>query len=441
MYKSSYKTCLRIQTPEEALLLDDKASSADLWLGVLDTYDSMVACIKGEMPTSAEICEEVRNKFLKMLALRYDEFMGRIPGRLKGWTTGMLIFVTAAMAGTLGTSTSVIDLKTREFMQKERLRTAQSYDTADWTFTDILAALHCLESKWKNRSTAWAPELPTYLRYVENAIDNIVTKSSPMYLIDFAPHRGGKDPYSLKPEALHEIMSLLMNMKRSLLVKDLFRVRKVDVPKNNFKGWQEREERHLTTRKFRSQVTAQVWEFNIRPSEKDRGSYKRKADISSFNAMGNYRSLDYMDTLSDLTTYQSQEAIMKDERTADALVMCQIHAYFMGTFAIPFKEFYYCGERVLLRHFGSGVSVPFVCERLGRFDCVFQGVLYESVGGSLSEAFVVWCNLVKEQGSILYGSHVLSLLVSVMFPPESSSSESSVVDPSGGGGGMFLSYE
>ena len=87
------------------------------------------------------------------------------------------------------------------------------------------------------------------------------------------------------------------------------------------------------------------------------------------------------------------------------------------------------------------MSVPFVCERLGRFDCVFQGVLYESVGGSLSEAFVVWCNLVKEQGSILYGSHVLSLLVSVMFPPESSSSESSVVDPSGGGGGMFLSYE
>ena len=65
------------------MLLDDQATSADLWLGVLDTYDSMVACIKGEMPTSQEVCEEVREKFMKILALRYDEFSDRIPGRSK----------------------------------------------------------------------------------------------------------------------------------------------------------------------------------------------------------------------------------------------------------------------------------------------------------------------------------------------------------------------
>ena len=72
MYKSRYNTCLRIQSPEEALLLDDEATSADLWLGVLDTYDAMVSCIKGEMPTSPDICEQVREKFMKILALRYD---------------------------------------------------------------------------------------------------------------------------------------------------------------------------------------------------------------------------------------------------------------------------------------------------------------------------------------------------------------------------------
>ena len=432
MYKSRYNTCLRIQSPEEAMLLDDQASSADLWLGVLDTYDSMVACIKGEMPTSQEVCEEVREKFMKILALRYDELSDRIPGRLKGWTQAMLIFVTVAMAGSLGSSKSLIDPKTREFMKEEKIRTAQSYDVNDWTYTDILAALHCLESKWKNRKMAWRPEIKTYLRYVEHAVDNMITRSSPMYVIDYAPQRGGKDPYNLKTDAMHELMTLIVHMRRSLLVKEVFKVRKVDVPANNFTGWQEREERHLTTRKFRSLVTEQVWAFAIRPSERDRGKYKRRADISCFNAINNYRSLDYIDSIAEISTYKDQAAIMKDPRTADALVICQIHAYFMGTFAIKFRDFYFCPEDKILKHVKSNVTVPFIVERLGRFDCVFQGVVYETKGGSMAEAFIVWANLAKEQGGILYGSHNLLLLLSVLFPPVGAASQS--VEESLGGG-------
>ena len=64
----------------------------------------------------------------------------------------------------------------------------------------------------------------------------------------------------------------------------------------------------------------------IRPSERTEVNTKR-ADISCFNAINNYRSLT-TDSIAEISTYKDQAAIMKDPRTADALVICQIHAYF-----------------------------------------------------------------------------------------------------------------
>ena len=81
MYPAKYNTCLRIHSPEEALLLPNDAKGADLWLGVLDTYDCLCACIRGEIPLAPETAEKIREKFMKMLVLRYNEdFVDRIPG-------------------------------------------------------------------------------------------------------------------------------------------------------------------------------------------------------------------------------------------------------------------------------------------------------------------------------------------------------------------------
>jgi hypothetical protein len=68
-----------------------------------------------------------------------------------------------------------------------------------------------------------------------------------------------------------------------------------------------------------------------------------------------------------------------------------------------------------LKHVKANLTVPFIVERLGRFDAVFQGAVYETRGGTLAEAFIVWASLAKEQGGVLYGSHNLLLLLSVLF--------------------------
>jgi len=127
MYKSRYKTCLRIQSPEESLLLEDDATSADLYLGVLDTYMALAAAMQGQIPTSPEVSDKVREKFMKIIVLRYPELSVRIPGRLRGWTEAMLIMTVVSMAGLLGSSIALIDNKTRQFMKEERLRVTTSY--------------------------------------------------------------------------------------------------------------------------------------------------------------------------------------------------------------------------------------------------------------------------------------------------------------------------
>ena len=82
MYKARYKTVLRIHSPEEALLIDDNTSGADLYLAILDLYDALLCAAKGELPTNEDICDKVKNKFLNILCTRYEEFKGKIPGRL-----------------------------------------------------------------------------------------------------------------------------------------------------------------------------------------------------------------------------------------------------------------------------------------------------------------------------------------------------------------------
>ena len=76
---------------------------------------------------------------------RYDSLKDRIPGRLKGWTNAMLLFVCAALAGVQGTSHNIIPPDMREWMKKERLRVNKGYDVLEWTYTDLLASLECLE--------------------------------------------------------------------------------------------------------------------------------------------------------------------------------------------------------------------------------------------------------------------------------------------------------
>ena len=436
LYNARFKTCLRIQAPVESLMVDDKAKGAELWLAVLDTYSSLSDCVQGNIPSDPKVAEKVREKFLKIIVLRYPELSQRIVGRLRGWTKALLIYTVVALAGTLSTQLSIIPNNIRKFMRDEKLRVTSSYDVDDWTLTDTICALHTLECRWNNKATAWKKECAEYLRYIEAAVDRFITSASPLYMVDYAAWRGGKDPYNLTPECMQTLVSKVVSLRRSLVVRDIFKVRRTVVPDNNYVGWQKEQERHLTTRKFRQVVLNVAWQLNLRPSEQDIGAYARKAEISAHNSILNTRSLDLCDMIGEIVTYKDMEDMNKDSRVCDALVLSQVQATMMGSLAIDWKQYFFLREDKILKHIEARVTAPYICQRLSRFDTVHKGVVYTTPQGTLSEAFVVWCSLVKEEGGILYGGFDFNLLLSVMFPEKNANINEGFNDV----GDMFLSY-
>ena len=431
MYPAQWATPDRLHTVEEACMFPFmKATGADLYLAVLDSYDVLLSGVEGEIPVSREMCEKLREKITEALVFRYDSLKDRIPGRLKGWTNAMLLFVCAALAGVQGTSHNIIPPDMREWMKKERLRVNKSYDVLEWTYTDLLASLECLEAKWHTKSS-WGPFISDYLRLHEHCIDNLISRTSPMFLIDYAVDRAGKDPYSLKPTAIHDVMSRIITMRRSLGIRGLFRVRPRDVPENN--QWDQfvsKEARHLTTRAFRNTVGATVWESMLRPSDADRAEYARKAAVSSFGCISKERSLDVVDAVSELFTYKDADEILRDPRTQNGLAISMVHAMTMGTYNVPFKEYFCVFEKNILKHKEvlPKAPVPLLIQRSGRWDVLWKGQIYEVAEPKKKEgsqgsaaplygrfvcAFVVWCLMVRsELGGVLFGNMDVRLLIS-----------------------------
>jgi len=420
MYPAKYASIDRVHTVEEALLYPtEKAKGADLFLFVLDTYDCLLSCVGGEIPCSPESCEKLRSKLYETLITRYEEVRDRIPGRLKGWTEATLLFVTAALAGTMGTSTSLVPPKVREWMKEERLRVNDSYDVMEWTYTDLVSALEALESRWKTRAS-WGPHCPVYLRCLEHGVDVLVSRTSAANIMDFTSDRAGPDPYQLTPSALQDLMSRVVNMRRSLYIRNMWKPRPTVVPDSQWKEFFSREKRHLTTRKFRNQVAETMWKFILRPSESDRAAYKRKAAVSSFAALSKERSLDLLDELGDIVKFKTAEEINADERSRDALAMRMVHAYFISTYRSPFIDYFVCMEEKIWKHRKAlrTAPSPFIVERSGRFDTAYKGVLHENPDGSFPSAFVVWCQLVRvECNSILYGGMNLKMTTAMVLDP------------------------
>ncbi len=301
---------------------------------------------------------------------------------MKGWTNALLLFVCASLAGVLGTSQHCIPPDMREWMKEERLRTCISYDTLEWTYTDLLCSLTCLESKWHTRAS-WGPFISDYLRIHEHCIDNLVSRTSPLFVVDYAPDRAGKDPYSLSVPALHGLMSRIVMMRRSIGVRSFFKVRPIKVNENHqWKAFADKEARHLTTRAFRNTVSATTWELLLRPSERDREEYARKSTVSGFGCVNKGRSLDVLDAIGDLCTYKDADALLKDKRTKDSIALCFVHAMCMATYNMPFKEYFVVmGDHNIIKHKKAirEARVPLIIQRSGRYDVCWKNTIHVSI--------------------------------------------------------------
>ena len=97
-----------------------------------------------------------------------------------------------------------------------------------------------------------------------------------------------------------------------------------------------------------------------------------------------------------------------------------IHAHFMSTYSVSFKDFFYCSEDKSWAHRSKipHMVVPLVIQRRSRYDVMHKGIVHLCPNGTVSEAFQLWLLMVRrDYKGILYGSMDFGRLCRLMFDP------------------------
>ena len=433
MYRSNYKSLFRCHTLVECMnyALEPKMKKADLFLYLLDTYDILLSHADGSM-----IVDE--NDDLPYLRLAsklevyvfeaWDSLLGRIPGQLKGWCEGMFVYSCICLCRWLASKPgcTVIPSETRDWMREHALRSHASYDTSSYTVTDLLNALDIFEQRWRG-----LPELNHHVMIYLDALEFraawLVTHTAPADLFDVRSRRVSldNDMFQIHPALVFELYARFMLIRRSFAQYTMWDTVPpvAQMPDSRWDDFVERENRHLSIRKFRDRVQDLTWDNLRRLSEGARASYNaRGSRVSSYQSLAENRPLAILDKLNNLTSYGKKEKLHANAMVKEGLHLQMVHAYFMSTFSVSFKDYFFCSyakswaHRAKLAH----AVVPVVIERRSRFDVMHKGLVHLVPHGTFCEAFQLWLLFVRQDyRGILYGSMDFGRVCRFMFdPPE-----------------------
>ena len=431
MYQSNYKSLFRCHTLLECVnfSLDSKTDKTDLFLYLLDTYDILLSHADGSM-----IIDEnddlpyirLANKMEVYAFEAWDSLFERIPGQLKGWCEGMFLYVCMAMCRWLASrpGCTVIPLDTRIWMKKQRIRTHVSYDTASFTISEVLDALDAIEARWYDMKTL-DHHLFIYLDALEFRAAWFISHTSSSKLFDKQKHRlqiiNGE--YQIHPALIYQLYVRFVSIRRAFAQFTMWDTVPApeQIPETRWKDFVKTETRHLGIRKFRDNVAKITWDHLLRLSDRPRTSYKaRGSKVSSYQSLAENKPMAVLDKLNSLTSYGKPEQMFDHKYIKDGLFLLMVHAHFMSTYSLSFKDYVYCSSEKSWKHRErlKHMVVPIVVERKRRFDVMHRGLVHLVPNGSFEEAFLLWLLIVRrDYKGILYGSMDFGKLCRMMFDP------------------------
>ena len=433
MYRSNYKSLFRCHTLAECVnySIELSISKADLFLYLLDTYDLLLSHADGSM-----IFDEgddtpylrLATKLEKYAFEAWDSLFDRIPGQLKGWCEGMFVYVCIAMCRWLASKPgcTVIPFETRDWLRKHAMRSHVSYDTATWSVTDILNALDIIEQRWYGLKTLDHHVL-IYLDALEYRAAWFIAHTAPDTLFDIRKHRikVGVNQFQIHPALLYQLYVRFIVIRRSFAQYIMFDTVPVlkNMPPTLWDDFLEKENRHLTIRKFRDRVADMTWVNLARLSDNVRASYNaRGSRVSAYQSVAENSPLALLDKLNHVTSYAKPDVVHQNIFVFNGLHLQMVHAHFMSTYSVSFKDYFYCSSEKSWKHRTKlhTMPVPVVLERRHRYDVLHRGLLHLVPTGTFAEAFQLWLLIVRrDYRGILYGSMDFGRLCRLLFdPPE-----------------------
>ncbi len=431
MYKSNYKSLFRCHTLVECVnyALEPTTNDADLFLYLLDTYDILLSHADGSM-----LFDENDDVPYIRLAMKLEQYafeawhslFGRIPGQLKGWCKGMFVYVCISMCRWLASKPgcTVIPSETRDWMKENTLRSHASYDTSSFSVSDLLNALDILEQRWYGFKEL-NHHVMIYLDALEYRAAWFISHTAPASLFNIQTRRIAveNNMFQLHPAMLYEFYARFMTLRRSFAQYTMWDTVPpvAQMPETRWADFVSRENRHLSIRKFRDRVQDLTWENMARLSDNARASYNaRGSRVSWYQSLAENRPLAILDKMNTLTSYGKTDKLHEHPFVKQGLHLQMIHAHFMSTYSVSFKDFFFCSSEKSWKHRKKipHMVVPIIIERRNRYDVMHKGLVHLVPNGSVAEAFQLWLLMVRrDYRGILYGSMDFGRLCRLMFDP------------------------
>lgn len=433
MYRSNYKSLFRCHTLVECVnySLEPSIQKADLFLYLLDTYDILLSHADGSM-----ILDEnddvpylrLATKLEKYTFEAWDTLFDRIPGQLKGWCEGMFVYVCISKCRWLASKPgcTVIPSETRDWMREHALRSHASYDTSSFTISDLLNALDVFEQRWYGFHEL-NQHVMIYLNALEFRAAWMITHTAPDTIFDIQTRRVAieNNMFQIHPAMIYELYVRFTTIRRSFAQYTMWDTVPpvTQMPETRWDEFIEKENRHLSIRKFRDRVQEVTWENLARLSDRPRASYSaRGSRVSWYQSLAENRPLAILDKLNHVTSYGKVPELHAHVSVKEGLHLQMVHAHFMSTYSVSFRDFFFCSSDKSWKHRTKlpHMVVPIVIERRHRYDVMHKGLVHLVPNGTFAEAFQLWLLMVRrDYRGILYGSMDFGRLCRFLFdPPE-----------------------
>lgn len=431
MYQSNYKSIFRCHTLVECVnySLAPPVEKADLFLYLLDTYDILLSHAEGSMVVDENDDIPYMRLAKKLEKYAFEEWhtlFDRIPGQLKGWCEGMFVYVCISLCRWLSSKPgcTVIPEDTRMWMKRQKLRSHVSYDTSKYSISELLNALDVFELQW-TQFESLTQHVLLYLDALEYRGAWFVTHTAPASLFDIRKHRIkiGDNNFQIHPALVYQLYVRFVSLRRSFAQYTMWDTVPAiaQMPESQWLSFLERENRHLSIRKFRDCIADVTWGNMKRLSDGPRASYNaRGSRVSDYQSIAENHPMAIMDKLNHIIAYGKAPELHSNPFVREGLHLQMVHAYFMSTYSVSFRDYFYCSSEKSWKHRKklAHVVVPIVIERRQRHDVMYKGLIHLVPTGTFAEAFQLWCLFLrKDYKGILYGSMDFGRLCRTMFDP------------------------
>jgi hypothetical protein len=436
-YPAQFNTAGRIHTIKEAVEFpfNGQESNCELFLFMLDTYDVLLdisGSASSQFPTgrdthSPQLLQQLYIKMRKILVNQYDKLFVFIPGRLKGWTNGLFWYIEMMLIKYIQiTSHNMLKVPkdVQDWIVSNHLQTSESFNLNTWSFMDTVRALEVIEANICNLE--WEETIFKYLDVIELRCSQLVTENSNFTVFDQSNFRiqVSKTVYQLHPSGIQELMSRTTLIRRAAELWFMWEIVKPpDLGVHYLDQFILKEQRQLTQRKFRDELSNRITQNMLRPAERDIQSYRLKgADVSDYASMASNRPLMMLDVIAKNCAYGTYEVLMNDPRVPDAMYIGMVQMHTASIYNMSFTQYFLLDEKQIHKHKHKVhlIMAPFIIQRSNRYDCMWKGNVLPSRDGSFYWAFALWVVLLRNKckGIVYGGVNLIPLCQQILDKPK-----------------------